>query len=71
VQNDRNVAARPVEMRLDHLQHECGCDRRIEGIAAFLERGHADPCRDPVRCSDDAKGAFDFGPRRERIGIDL
>jgi hypothetical protein len=71
VQNDRNVAARAIEMRLDHLQHEGGCDCRVESIAALLERRHADRRRDPVRCSDDAEGAFDLGPRREWIGIDL
>ena len=71
VQNDRNVAARSVEMRLDHLQHEGRRNRRIESVAAFLERGHADRRRDPVRCGDDAEGAFDLGPRRERIGIYL
>ena len=71
VNNDRHVAARTVEMRLDHLQRERRRHRRIEGVAALLQRRHADGGRDPMRRSDDAEGAFDLGPRRERVGIDV
>ena len=71
IENDRHVAARPVEMRLDHLQREGGGDRGVEGVAALFQRRHADGGGDPVRRGDDAEGAFDFGARGERIGIDL
>ena len=71
VEDDRHVPARPVEMRLDHLQRESGGDRGVEGIAAFLQRRHADGGGDPVGGGDDAKGAFDLGPRGERIWIDV
>ena len=57
-------------MRLDHLQRERGGDTGVEGIAALFQDGHPDRGRDPVGRGDDAKSAFDFGPRRERIGID-
>ena len=68
--DDRHVAARTVEMRLDHLERERGCDRGIEGVAAFFQCRHADRGRDPMRRGDDAEGAFDFRTGRERVGID-
>ncbi len=37
VQQDRNVARRPVHMGLGHLHHETGSDCCIEGVAAGLQ----------------------------------
>ena len=71
VDDDRNVAARAVEMRLDHLQREGGGDRGVEGIAALLQGRHADRGGDPMGRGDDAERAVDLGPRGERIGIDV
>src|SRR3546814_7769294 len=48
VQDRRQVTARPIQVRLHDLQREAGGDRRIEGIAAALEDGHADRRGDPV-----------------------
>jgi hypothetical protein len=70
VDDGRHVAAGAVEMRLDHLQHESGRDRRIERVAAFFQRRHADGGGYPVGRGDDAERAFDFRTRRERVGID-
>jgi len=56
------VAARPVHVRLDDVQHEAGRDRGIEGVAALLEDGHADLRGGPVRGRDDAEAADDLGP---------
>ncbi len=71
VENDRHVAARPVEMRLDHLQRERGRDRGVEGVAAAFQNAHADRRRDPVGRGHDAERAFDLRPRGEGIGIDV
>ena len=71
VEDDRHVAARTIEMRLDHLQREGGGDGGIEGIAAFLQRRHADRGGDPVGRGDHAEGPFDLGPGGERVGIDI
>ncbi len=70
VEDHRHVAARAVEVRLDHLQRERGRAGRIEGVAAALQDAHADGGRDPMGRGDDAEGAFDLGARGERIGID-
>ena len=37
VEDDRHIAARPVEMGLDHLQREGGGDRGVEGVAALFQ----------------------------------
>ena len=71
VHDHRNVAARTVEMRLDHLQREGGGDRGVEGVAAFFERRHADRGGDPMGRGDDAERAVDLGPCGERIRIDV
>ena len=39
-QDDRQVTTRTVEVGLDHLEDEPGCDRRIERISASLEDRH-------------------------------
>ena len=56
----RQFAARPVEVRLDDLQHEAGRDRGIERVAAALEHRHAGLCRQPVRGRDRAERAADI-----------
>ncbi len=71
VDNNRHIAARTVQMRLDHLQREGGGDAGVEGVAALLQNTHADRSGDPVRRGDDAEGAFDFRAGGERIGIDV
>jgi hypothetical protein len=71
VDDDRNVAARPVEVRLQHLQREGGGDRGVEGVAAALQGSHPDAGRDPVRRGDDAERALDLRAGRERVGIDV
>jgi len=71
IENDRHVAARPVEMRLDDLQRECRRHCRVESIAALFQRRHADRGRDPMRGRNNAKGSFDLGAGREGIGVDL
>ena len=37
MQDQRHIAARPAQMRLDDLQGEGGGDGGIEGVAAFFE----------------------------------
>ncbi len=69
--DDRNVAARAVEMRLHHLQREGGGDRRVEGVAALLQGRHADRGGDPMGRGDDAERAFDLRPGGEWVGIDV
>jgi hypothetical protein len=65
VEQDRHVAAGPVEMRLDDLQREAGRHRGVEGIAALLEDRHAGCRRQPMRRCHDAEGAEDFRPGGE------
>ena len=71
VHDDRHIAARAVEVRLDHLQREGGGDGGIEGIAAFLERRHPDRGRNPVGRRHHAESALDLGPGGERVRIDV
>ena len=70
IENDRHVAARPVEVRLDHLQRERGRAGRVEGIAAALQDAHADRGRDPVGRGHHPEGALDLGARGEAVRID-
>ena len=62
----RDVAARPVEVRLDHLQHEPGGHRRVERVAAALEHRHPRPGRQPVGRRDHPERAAQLGAGRER-----
>ncbi len=71
VHDDRHIAARPVEVRLNDLEREGGCDSGVEGVAPLLQGRHADGGRDPVGRGDNAESALDLGPRGERIGIDV
>ena len=70
VDDDRRVAARAVEMRLDHLQGERRGHGGVEGVAALLQGRHADRGGDPVRRGDDAEGALDLRTGGERVRID-
>ena len=71
VDDDRRIAARPVEMRLRHLQDECRGRGGVEGIAASLQHRHADLAGDPVRAGDDAECAGDLGAGGEHAGSPL
>ena len=71
VHDHRHVAARPVEMRLDHLQREGGGNRGVKGVAAFFQHAHADRGGNPMRRGNDAERALDLGPRGEGIRIDF
>jgi hypothetical protein len=71
LEDDRHFAARPVEMRLDDLQHEAGRDRGVEGVAAALEHRHAGGGREPVGRGDRPEGAAQLGPRGERRLVDF
>src|SRR5262249_39020652 len=70
VEDQGHVAARPVEMRLDHLQRKGGGDRGGGGVAAALEGAHADRRGDPMRGGDHAGRAGELGTGGERGGID-
>ncbi|SAL04392.1 hypothetical protein AWB83_07019 [Caballeronia ptereochthonis] len=65
VEHGGQLAARPVQMRLDDLQHEAGGGRRVEGVAAFFEHRHGRRARQPVRRRGHAEGADQFGSCRE------
>ena len=52
VEDDRQVAARPVQVRLDDLEHEPRSRGRVERVAACLEQPHAGRGREPVRRGD-------------------
>ena len=71
IDDDRHVAARPVEMRLDHLQREGGGDAGVERVAAAFQDPHADGGGDPVGRGHHAESALDLGPRGERVRIDV
>ena len=60
VEQDRHFAGRAVQVRLDHLKHEAGRYRRVEGVAALFQHGHAGGGRQPVGRGDGAEGALDF-----------
>ena len=51
-QQNGHIAPRPVQMRLDDLQHETGRRRRVKRIAAGLQHFHAAGRRDPVGGGD-------------------
>src|SRR4029079_10280976 len=50
----------------DALRHEPGRDRRVESVAAALERRHPRRGREPVRRGDHPEGASQLRPRRAR-----
>ena len=65
-QDRRQVATRPVQVRLDDLEGEAGRDGGIEGIAALLEHRHAGRRREPVRRRDHAEPAAELRASRDR-----
>ena len=54
-------------MGLGHLQREGGSDRGVEGVAAALQRRHANRGGNPVCAGDDAERALDL--RGEGSGL--
>ena len=60
-----HLPTRPVQVRLDDLQHETRRDGRIERVAAALEHGHPGLRREPVRRRDHPEGAAELGASRE------
>jgi hypothetical protein len=67
VEQDWNFAARPVQVRLDDLQHEPGRHRCVESVPAALEHRHPGSRGEPVRRGDHAEGAAQLGPGRETL----
>ena len=59
------VSAGAVQVRLDDLQREAGCNGGVERVAALLEHGHSRSGREPVRRRDHAEGAAKLGARGE------
>ena len=66
VEDHRQVAARPVQMRLHDLEHEAGGDGGVEGVATALQHGHAGRAGEPVRRGDHAEGPGQLRAGRER-----
>ena len=66
VENDRQVAAGPVQVRLDDLQHEPRRRGGVERVAAGLEQPHAGRGREPVRRGDHPERAVELRSCRER-----
>jgi hypothetical protein len=71
VDDDRHVAAGPVQVRLDDLQRERGRDGCVECIAAPFQYAHAHRRCDPMGRGHDAERAFDLGAGGESAGIDI
>jgi hypothetical protein len=65
IEHGGQLAARPVQMRLDDLQHEAGCRCRVERVAAFFEDRHRGRAGQPVRRRHHAESADQFGSCRE------
>jgi hypothetical protein len=65
----RQLAARPVEVRLDDLQHETRRGRGIERVAAALKHGHPGLRGEPVRRCHRAESAADIRSCRERLHL--
>jgi len=59
------VAARAVQVRLDDLEREPGCNGRVERVPALLEHGHPSRRREPVRRRHHAERPPQLRPRRE------
>ena len=65
VGDDRDLAARAVQVRLDDLEHEPGGDRRVERVPAVLQHRHPGRRGEPVRRGDHAERAREFRPGGE------
>ena len=61
----RHLAAGPVQVRLDDLEHEARRDRGVERVAAALEHRHPALRSEPVRGRDHPEGPAELRPRRE------
>ena len=68
VDDDRDLAARPVQVRLDDLEGEAGRDGRVEGVAAAFQDPEPDRRGDPMGARDRAERAADLGPGGEAPG---
>ncbi len=62
------LAARPVQVRLDDLEDEPGRARGVECVATALEHGHPGRGREPVRRRDHPEGAAQLRTSGERQG---
>ena len=65
VEQGRKVAARAVQVRLDHLQGETAGDRGVEGVAAPLQGPHSGRRPEPMGGSNNSECAADFRARRK------
>ena len=63
-----HLTARPVQVRLDDLEHEARRDGSVERVASALEHGHPGLRREPVRRRDHPEGAAKLRARREGQG---
>ena len=63
--DQREIAARAVEVRLDDLERQPGRDRGVERVPAALEHGHPGRRRQPVRRGHHAEGAGELRTGRE------
>ena len=68
LEDDRDLARRAVEVRLDDLQGEAGRGGRVEGVAAALEHGLPDRGGQPVRAGHHAEGSGELGTGRGQAG---
>ena len=66
VADHRHLAARAVQVRLHHLQHEAGGHRRVECVAPLLQHRHAGRRGQPVRGGHHAECASQLRPGGER-----
>ena len=69
--DDGDIAPRPVQVGFDDLQRESGRDSGVEGVAASLEHTHADRGRDPMGRGHDPERSVDLGSRGEGIRVDV
>ena len=65
VADDRHLAAGPVQVRLDDLQHQARRDRRVERVPALLQHGHARRGGEPVGGGHHAERARQLRPGGE------
>jgi hypothetical protein len=66
-EDDRQVAARPVQVRLDDLQREARRGRGVERVAAALEHRHSRSGCEPMRRGDHAEASAELRTRREAV----
>src|SRR5215218_10261926 len=66
MENDRDFAAKPIQVRFDDLKRETDRHRRVERIAALLKDAHARGGAEPMRRGHDAKATDDLRACGER-----